>query len=100
MADTSTVETLEYSLSRELDLLAAEGLKGDLLALWQKDGDLTINGADVERVSTPCIEVLVAASIAFKEGGHAFRLKAPSSPLADAFEALGLADRLEVWRDS
>jgi len=100
MAKTKAIEQLEFTLSRELDLLAAESLKNDLLALLQKDGNLLINGAEVERVATPCIEVLVAAATAFDESGRSFKMAEPSPPLCDSFEAVGLADRIELWRAS
>jgi len=100
MAEARQVTILKYTLSRELDLLAAESLKLAFLEQLHKDGDLVIDGSDVERVSTPCIEVLVAASSAFGEGGRNFVLDQPSPPLCDALEALGLADRIELWRAS
>ncbi len=100
MAEARTVETLQYNLSRELDLLAAEALKNDLLELLNSDGNLEISADDVERVSTPCIEVLVAASAAFGETGRGFHIRNPSDAFCDAFGALGLAHRLEMWRAS
>jgi chemotaxis protein CheX len=100
MADTGTVDKLDFTLSRELDLLAAEALKNDLLELLHKEGPLDVNASEVERVATPCIEVLVAAAAAFKDSGREFQISQPSSSLCDAFEALGLADRLEMWRAS
>ena len=100
MAEDKTVDKLEFTLARELDLLAAEALKNDLLALLHKDSDLIINGGEVERVATPCIEVLVAAAAAFGEGGRSFKIAEPSPSLCDSFEAVGLADRIELWRAS
>lgn len=100
MADALPVENLEFALSRELDLLAAEALKADLLELLHKDGNLVIDGREVERVSTPCIEVLVAAYAAFDADGRKFVLSQPSALLCDAFEAIGLADRIELWSAS
>jgi len=100
MTDKKTVEQLEFTLSRELDLLAAEALRNDLLALLNNDGDLVINGVEVERVATPCIEVLVAAAAAFEDSGRSFKIAEPSPSLCDSFEAVGLADRIELWRAS
>jgi len=100
MVNAQTVEKLNFTLSRELDLLAAEALKNDLLKLLHADGDLLVDGSEVERVSTPCIEVLVAAAAAFGEGGRSFEISEPSPPLCESFEAVGLADRIELWRAS
>lgn len=100
MAEKDAVEKLEYTLPRELDLLAAEALRAELLNCWQKDGSLLLDGGEVERVSTPCVEVLVAAANAFKESGRQFELSEPSASLCEAFDALGLGDRIELWRTS
>jgi len=100
MADTRAVETHKYTLPREMDLLAAEALKGVLVDMLDQDGGLALDASEVERVSTPCIEVLVAAEVAFGKSGQKFEMSAPSPPLCDALEALGLVDRIEKWRAS
>jgi len=91
---------LKYDLPRELDLLSAVDLKDTLLGLMDKEGDLMLNASEVERISTPCIEVLFSAQNAFKEAGHKFEIENPSVYLCDAFKTLGLDDHLQRWSAS
>ncbi|MFC3050818.1 STAS domain-containing protein [Kordiimonas pumila] len=99
-ADARSDKNLSFSLPQVLDLLAAQGLKDKLLEFFDLEGDLLIEGSDVERISTPCIEVLVAAQKAFKNAERAFQIKNPSEYLSEAFETLGLGTDLDQWRIS
>jgi len=100
MTDARTVGTHKYTLPREMDLLAAEALKEGLLNMLNLGGDLILDASEVERVSTPCIEVLIAAESAFDASARGFKMPEPSTSLSEAFMALGLADRIEKWRAS
>jgi chemotaxis protein CheX len=100
MTEDSAVKPQSFTLPREMDLLAAESLKTTLIGLLQQGGDCLLDGSRVERLSTPCIEVLVAAENAFSETQHSFHVSDPSPGLRDALESLGLADRIEKWRAS
>ncbi|PCI62259.1 MAG: hypothetical protein COB37_07270 [Kordiimonadales bacterium] len=97
MAEKLAAAQLEYILPQELDLLAAEGLKFKLLDMVHHEGDLTLDGREVERVSTPCIEIMVAAESAFYESGRKLRIFEPSNTLSDAFKSLGLVAEIEKW---
>lgn len=100
MAEKTTAKQLSYTLPREMDLLAAEGLKADLVKLLQDDGNLVIDGSSVERLSTPCVEILVAADAAFTETQRTFEISNPSASLCEAMETLGLATNIEKWSAS
>jgi len=100
MADTQNVDRLDFLLPPEMDLLAAEALRASLIELLNKSGDLSIDGGEVVRMSTPCVEVLLAAATAFSDSGRGFEVRQPSPSLCDAFDTLGLADRIELWRAS
>lgn len=100
MSDGPSVSQLEYSLPRELDLLAAENLKEKMLDFLLQDGDLVLEGSEVERISTPCIEVLYAAGVAFDEVGRKFQVDNPSLYFNDALTTLGLDDHFQCWRTS
>ena len=100
MSKGQTVSQLEYSLPSELDLLAAEGLKEKLVNYLHQEVSLVVDGKDVERISTPCIEVLFAAGTAFHEAEQTFKITNPSQYFNDALEALGLSDHFQRWRAS
>lgn len=80
-----------------LDLLVAPRLKTLLEALLAGGGAVCLDGATVEAASTPCIQVLLAASRSLRAEGRELALAAPSPPLRSAFADLGLAAELERW---
>lgn len=100
MTEARAVEKLVYTLPPVLDLLAAQSLKDELLSYYHKEGDLQLEGEGVERIATPCIEVLVAASEAFARSDRGFHINNPSEYFAEAVETLGLSEYLARWRIS
>lgn len=53
-----------------------------------------VDGAAVERISTPCIQLLVAAALNARSEGLVFELASPSSALNEALADLGVAQFL------
>ncbi|MBL4639242.1 MAG: STAS domain-containing protein [Kordiimonadaceae bacterium] len=100
MSKGQTVSQQKYGLPPELDLLAAEALKEKLVDYLHQEVGLVVDGSEVERISTPCIEVLFAAGTAFKEAEQPFQIINSSQYLNDALEALGLNDHFQSWRAS
>lgn len=80
-----------------LDMAVAGSLKVCLLEAVALAKPLVIDAAQVERLSTPCIQVLVAAGTALQEAGIGFSLHRPSEAFADAFNDLGLFSVLMRW---
>jgi chemotaxis protein CheX len=78
-----------------LDLAAAEPLRRELTARWG-DGELRLNGAAVERIATPCLQVLAAAALSARNRQAAFRLSRPSDALRAAIADLGLRQTIPV----
>lgn len=77
-------------LASSLDLTAAEPLLRQLRDAL-RDGAVLLDGADVERASTPCLQVLAATAIAARKGDLPFRILGASPVLAAAIADLGLA---------
>lgn len=100
MAKARKANMQNYSLPAVLDLLGAQALKNDLLEHFNGDGDLLVNGADVERISTPCIEVMIAAAGSFGRADRKFLVQSPSACFEDAMKTLGLTDYLSRWRQA
>ena len=84
-------------LSPVLDIRAAEPLKGAMQKAREKGYPLAIEAGSVERLTTPCIQVLIAAAAALKDADVSFALIAPSDPFIDAFNELGLFPVLKQW---
>lgn len=90
-APTATSAYPALRLAALLDLTAANALHRQLQDVAEHGGPLCIEGEDVERVSTPCLQLLVAAAIGARAHGQAFQMIAPSAVLANAIADLGLA---------
>jgi anti-anti-sigma regulatory factor len=93
------METVELTLPAQLDLGALHGLKEDLLAAAALNGDLSLDGSQVERVGTPAMQLLLAAASAFSADNRRFMLRSPSEPLVSALADLGLSAELRQWSD-
>jgi chemotaxis protein CheX len=81
-------------LQSSLDLTRADSLHATLITSFEQDGPLTIDGSTVERVSTACIQLLVAAALKARDHDRPFSLHKPSAVLAQAVRDLGLASFL------
>ncbi|NNE22763.1 MAG: STAS domain-containing protein [Rhizobiales bacterium] len=80
-----------------LDLRAAPPLKAALLRALDKQRPLTLDAGSVERLSTACIQLLVACGMAFKSAGLDLTLNEPSEIFSAAFADLGLEPELQQW---
>jgi chemotaxis protein CheX len=77
-------------LPPSLDLLGAKPLCQQLQAKVLSAEPILLDGSRVERISTPCIQILVAALKSAEARGTPFRLSNPSQVLAEALVDLGL----------
>lgn len=80
-----------------LDMRAAGSLKAALQQAVSGGQPLTVKASAVERLSTPCAQVLVAAQRAMVAANLGFKLSEPSDPFIDAFNDLGLFPVLKQW---
>ena len=80
---------ISIELDRNLDITAAKGLRELLIKASSQDGDVIIDGSSVERIGTPCIQLLIAAEREFRHKSQAFSLTNPSQALCRALDDLG-----------
>jgi anti-anti-sigma regulatory factor len=86
------------TLPQVLDLTAANALRDNLAALL--DGrTVVLDAAGVERMSTPCAQVLLAAGRTAGPGGAAFRILGASAVFRAALADLGLQAEFSKWMD-
>lgn len=83
------------ALSACLDIAAAEGLLTRLRTALH-DGAVRLDGSQVERVSTPCMQVLAAAATAARQTGVPFQVVSASPALCSAVADLGLTDAIPL----
>lgn len=96
-ADPDITAAATFSLTANLDRGAATGLLDAGRAAFDAATDVEVDGGDVERITTPCIQVLLALAGDVEAGGRTFRLRDPSSVLRDGLSLLGFGDELKRW---
>ncbi len=84
------------SLPASLDLTGADALRTQLQDCLASHDTVLIDGSAVERVSTACLQVLVAARTEAGGQGQSFTLTAMSTALGSAVRDLGLLAALGV----
>ena len=63
-----------------------------------ESGDnLTINASEVDRITTPCIQIIMSAIKTLDAKGGSCTIKSPSKPFLQAFEDLGAAELVEKY---
>jgi anti-anti-sigma regulatory factor len=72
------------------DIAACAPLHTMLLERLAAGDSLALDASAVERVSTAGVQLLLSAAQSFISEGRAFQLNAPSQPLLQAVEDLGL----------
>lgn len=88
------------ALAPVFDITAALPLKDALVEALSLRTGLVLDGANVERVGTPAVQVLLAASRGLAANSQRLVLINPSPVLRGAFDDLGLAAELECWSKS
>ncbi|MGA7804672.1 STAS domain-containing protein [Bradyrhizobium sp.] len=85
-----------HSLPQTLDLTQAAALRGDLTGLLGS-GVVLLDAAAVERMSTPCVQVLLAAGLAAEAASQPIRIVNASDAFRTAVADLGLESHFIKW---
>jgi len=91
---------VHLGLPGDLDLAMAQPLVDSLRHGLGTSDAVTVQADAVERVSTACVQALVAASRHASESGQSFIIAQPSEVLAEACDDLGLSAWLKQWSQS
>lgn len=85
----------KLTLSPVLDIAAASELKQELLNAVASGGCINVDASAVQRITTPCLQVLAAAakSTALAEGCR-LRLHSVPHVLSETIRMLGLSETL------
>jgi anti-anti-sigma regulatory factor len=79
------------------DLTEAGPLKLCFEQALASGSGLTVDASAVQRISSPCLQVLIAGVIAFaKAGGTALVIENPSDEFRETVSVLGLMNALEL----
>lgn len=88
---------VRLGLPNDLDLSMAQPLLDSLRAAIKSASPVVVQAESVERVSTACVQALIAAARDTADHGGSFAILAPSDALTEACEDLGLASWLKQW---
>lgn len=83
-------KSTDLKLTPILDLNAALGLRDNLAETIEGGSDIKIDFSRVERITTPCIQVIVAAKQAVEGGGRNFSVTGLAPSIRESFRDLGL----------
>jgi len=87
------------SLPAVADLTAAGPLKATLEQALADGNGVIVDASAVQRVSSPCLQVLVAGALSFaKAGGTSLSIGDPSDAFCETVSLLGLNDVLGLTR--
>jgi chemotaxis protein CheX len=92
---SATTPAVISALPPVLDLAAADALCRTLREGLALD-DLMLDGRAVERVSTPCLQLLLSAAMSASAQGARFRIASPSDALSTAIAELGLGELIPL----
>ncbi len=87
---------LQNKLPVVLGLTEAQSLRDTMVALLS-GGSLLLDASAVERMSTPCAQVLLAAGRAAGLAGSSFRIVDASEAFQAALADLGLKAEFKKW---
>lgn len=87
-----------YRLGSRLDLTAARDLQQDLRSRLAA-GAVVLDAQDVERMSTPCLQVVLAAGRAATAANVPFRIVGTSETFSAAVVELGLKSQFSIWME-
>ena len=84
------------TLDEVLDLAQAVNLRDTMATLLHGDG-VVLDASAVERMSTPCTQVLLAAGRAAEQAGLSFVILNASTAFRTALADLGLQPEFSKW---
>lgn len=89
--------TQAFTLPSSITIETIETLLGDLNKLSLSGNGLTVDAAQVEIITTPGVQVMLALGKSFAHLGGKLTISQPSSAFTQAFTALGLGVQLTEW---
>lgn len=90
-------ESQQVELPEILDISSCKALRDQLVTALAAPGGCEINTRKVRKISTPCVQILVAAGLEADRKGTGYSFGRVSTVFGDAFENLGLSEFLERW---
>ncbi|MDH3659459.1 MAG: STAS domain-containing protein [Alphaproteobacteria bacterium] len=90
-------DVCQITLPRVLDIPAASDLRDTVLEMVDSEMTVTLRSDEVEQVTTPGIQVLLAVAAHVERKKARLTVAKPSEALVDGFSDLGLFSQLMAW---
>ena len=90
-------DMLHITMPRVLDIPAAADLKDIVLEMVEPEMAVSIQSADVEQMTTPGIQVLLAVAAYIDHRKAKLKVVKPSEAFINGFSDLGLFSHLMAW---
>lgn len=104
MSETFPIERQDQTAVMKMTSVLDMSCSGELLTVLRKavstSKNLSLDVIDVERVSTPSIQVILAAAKKVEQAGGEFLILNVSSGFERGMRELGLMEYLGKWRKS
>ncbi|MEH6404579.1 MAG: STAS domain-containing protein [Sneathiella sp.] len=90
-------EPIIIKLDPILDLNMAAALHSNFSKALDEERPISVDTADVEKITTPCLQIMISAGLSSEAAGNSFSFNDPSEALSNAFHDLGLHSFLNRW---
>ncbi len=86
-----------YTLPSSITIETIEALLGELKDVPLTGGGLAVDATQVEIITTPGVQVILALGKALAQAGGTFAILEKSAAFTQAFHTLGLDGQLKEW---
>lgn len=90
-------DALHITMPRVLDISAAADLRDVILEMVEPEMGVVMQSADVEQMTTPGVQVLLAVASYIDRRKAKLKIVKPSDAFIDSFGDLGLFSNLMAW---
>ncbi|MGJ5179360.1 STAS domain-containing protein [Bradyrhizobium oligotrophicum] len=99
-ADSGATDDAQVAhvLSSMLDLTQAAHLRDEMVRIAGRGG-IVLDASGVERMSTPCVQILLAAARGAQAANKPFKITQASELFLTALAELGLQDEFDNWME-
>lgn len=94
---SKTDDATQLNLVASMDLRAADPLLHSFHEIMGQGGRVVIDASAVDRLSTPCVQILLSAVQHMEQHDIPFVIRSPSDAFVTAFDDLGLFSYLMKW---
>ncbi len=98
-APASKSSGVQLKLREVLDISYAEKLKKEAIELFEKSAQkgMLVDASGVNRITTPCIQIIISLAKSCELAKISFKLASPSEAFKKAFYDVGLSKELTSW---